>query len=99
MNWEKNHRLHFYAVSYASESLFKGQYKTYFKSKGGFSSGEYRMDLEDSQDKIDSFKAFTHSIHAYGDLGRSPGLASLFKEGPRVLVEEKKKKKKKTERK
>ena len=71
----------------------EGKYKKYFKM--GYSRGEYRMDLDDFEDKIKtSFKNYTHSIHAYGDIGETPGLASLFQPGPTVLVEDKKKKKK-----
>ena len=70
----------------------------------GYSHAEYDLDVadyrkaqapQDEHPQLPQYSDYTYSIHTYGVTGRTPGLASLFQEGPTTLVEEVEKKPKK----
>jgi len=89
--------MHFYAACVDKESSLNDVIRK-FRSRG-LSYAEYRLDALGHVMNTEAYSDYTYSIFGYGITGRTDGLASLFEEGPSILVEpeeeEKKKKKKK----
>lgn len=85
--------MHFYAVCYKKGrglDLYKEDHKDYYHLP---SVWEYNMDAVDHKELSSipqhlPLSAHTYSIHTYGNVGKTPGLASLFEEGPTIFVGE-----------
>ena len=70
--------MHFYAVCYDKKE---------HGPDDKLSEVEYKMDYQDHTESRKELSSSTYSIHAYGYMGETPGLASLFEKGPSIKVD------------